>query len=92
MTAGPTESEIMAELVRLLADFGGREYSGPIEPETWFFADLGLASIDAVVLAETLEGHFGRPLPFGEMMADLGRRAQRDIQLGELSSFLARHA
>ena len=37
------------------ANFHGREYSGPIGPETRFFADLGLASIDAVVLGETLQ-------------------------------------
>ena len=46
----------------------------PIEPETRFFADLGLASIDAVVLGEAIQQHYGRPLPFGELMADLGRR------------------
>ena len=38
--------------------------STPIEPETRFFADLGLASIDAVVLGEAIQGHFGRPVPF----------------------------
>ena len=50
-----SESEILADLAGILADFEGREYSGPIEPETRFFADLGLASIDAVVLGETLQ-------------------------------------
>ncbi len=92
MTGGPLETEMMAELTRILADFQGREYSGPIGPETRFFADLGLASIDAVVLGETLEAHLGRPLPFGEMMADLGKRADRDMTIGELAWFLARHA
>ncbi len=92
MTDAPLESAIWAELTRILADFQGREYSGPIGRETRFFADLGLASIDAVVLGETLEAHFGRPLPFGEMMADLGKRVDRDMTLGELAAFLARHA
>jgi acyl carrier protein len=61
-----------------------------IGPETRFFADLGLASIDAVVLGETLEGLYGRPLPFGELMAELGRRTDRDLQIGELVAFLRR--
>jgi acyl carrier protein len=79
---------ILAEVAAILADFGGRGYSGPIGPETRFFADLGLASIDAVVLGETLSAHYGRPLPFGQLMADLGRRAERDMTVGEVVEFL----
>ena len=92
MSDDPTsEPAILATLGRMLADFQGREYSGPIERETLFFADLGLASIDAVVLGEELQIHYGQPIPFGEMMAELGQREDRDLQIGELSSFLARH-
>lgn len=91
MSTPATEPEILADLARVFADFQGREYSGPIEPSTRFFADLGLASIDAVVLGETLQERYRRPLPFGELMADLGRRDDRDMTLGELSGFLARH-
>ena len=90
-TSGPTVAAILADVSRLLADFGGREYSGPIGPETRFFADLGLASIDAVVLGELLERHYGRPLPFGEMMAEIGAKAERDMTIGELIAFLQRH-
>jgi acyl carrier protein len=85
-----TDSIILADLAQVFADFQGREYSGPITPSTRFFADLGLASIDAVVLGETLQERYGRPLPFGELMADLGRREDRDLTLGELAAFLAR--
>jgi acyl carrier protein len=85
-----TESIILADLARVFADFQGREYSGPITPSTRFFADLGLASIDAVVLGETLQERYDRTLPFGELMADLGRREDRDLTLGELAAFLAK--
>jgi acyl carrier protein len=81
-------SEILDDVAAILGDFGGRGYSGTIGPETRFFADLGLASIDAVVLGETLAAHYGRPLPFGELMADLGRRAERDMTVGEVVEFL----
>ncbi len=91
MTETPTEPEILAELARMLADFGGREYSGAIDRDTRFFADLGLASIDAVVLGEMLQERYARPLPFGDLMADLGRRPDRDLTIGELAAFLARH-
>jgi acyl carrier protein len=81
---------ILGEIAAILRDFHGREYSGPIDRETCFFADLGLASIDAVVLGEALEARFGRKLPFGELMAELGKRADRDLRLGELADFLQR--
>ena len=90
MTNAMSEPEILADVVRILANFEGREYSGTIDRKTRFFADLGLASIDAVVLGETLQEHYKRPLPFGELMADLGRREDRDLSIGELVSFLAR--
>lgn len=91
MTGYALEQRILGDLANVFADFQGREYSGPIAPETRFFADLGLASIDAVVLGETLQERYNRPLPFGELMADLGRREDRDMTLGELASFLSRH-
>jgi acyl carrier protein len=86
-----TRDQILADLKEILAGFNGRDYSGTIGPETRFFADLGLASIDAVVLGETLEAHYGTRLPFGELMADLGRRTERDMRLGEMAEFLHRH-
>jgi acyl carrier protein len=91
MTGAMSEPEILADVARILSDFQGREYSGPIGRETRFFADLGLASIDAVVLGEMLQDHYARPLPFGDLMADLGRREDRDLSIGELTAFLARY-
>jgi acyl carrier protein len=86
-----TFDDITADLAGILHNFHGREYSGVIDSRTRFFADLGLASIDAVVLGEMLEEHYSRKLPFHDFMADLGRRAVRDIELGELVGFLHRH-
>jgi acyl carrier protein len=81
---------IVAELATILGCFNGRDYSGTIGPDTRFFADLGLASIDAVVLGESLQAHYGRPIPFGELMADLGHRTERDMTVGEMADFLHR--
>lgn len=86
-----TVDELMGDLEDVLRNFHGREFSGPIGPDTWFFADLGLASIDAVVLGEALEERYGRKLPFGELMGELGGRADRDVQLGEFVDFLYRN-
>jgi acyl carrier protein len=86
-----TFDEILSDLTGILRNFHGREYSGRIAAQTRFFADLGLASIDAVVLGETLEERYARRLPFNDFMADLGRRSVRDVELGELASFLHKH-
>jgi acyl carrier protein len=86
-----SREQILNDLAGILRSFHGREYSGAIGPHTCFFGDLGLGSIDAVVLGETLEEHYGRQLPFGRFMADLGRRAVRDIELADLVAFLHQH-
>ena len=91
MTKEFTESEVLADVASLLADFQGREYLGEIDRETRFFADLGLASIDAVVLGETLQEHYARPLRFGDLMAEIGKREDRDMTIGELVDFLVRN-
>lgn len=91
MTTTPDRSTILADIATILADRMGLVGLGPLDEETRFFADLGLASIDTVVLGEALQAHYGRSLPFGELMADLGRRTDRDLALGELVSFLREH-
>jgi acyl carrier protein len=85
------EQQIQDDLVRVLGAMGSGDYSRPIGPETRLFADLGLASIDAVVLGESLQKFYGRSLPFGDLMAELGRRDDRDLKVGELVGFLRRH-
>lgn len=83
-------SAILADLTGILRDFQGREYSGPITRETLFFADLGFASIDAVVLGETLEKHYRRKFPFNQLFAELGQQQAEDLELGVLVDFLTR--
>jgi len=78
----------MTDLSAILRDFHGRQYRKPIEPGTKFVADLGMASIDMVVLGETLEEHYGRALPFGDFMAELGRRGAKDVEMNDLVHFL----
>lgn len=82
------ESKILDDLRRVFRDGLNVDPIEPIAPETKFFADLGLASIDAVVLGEELQNHYGRQLPFNEMLAELGAREERDMTIGELVEFL----
>ena len=84
-------SPTLTVVATILSDFHGRQYSDTIDRETRFFSDLGLASIDAIVLGETLEAHYQTKLPFGDLFAELGSRVDRDMTIGELVDFLDRH-
>ena len=83
-----SDFELLTELRGIFRDALGVDPLVPIDRETRFFADLGLASIDAVVLGEAIEQYFARPIRFAELMADLGRRDQRDMAIGELIDWL----
>lgn len=83
--------EVFREIAGVLRNFEGREYSGEIGEHTRFFDDLGCASIDAVVLGEQLEEHFGQKLPFNDLLMDLGNRGATDLEIGELARFVHGH-
>jgi acyl carrier protein len=87
-----TREEVMADvlyLFRQLAD--DWEYSGEITPKTFLFADIGLQSLDIVVLAISIQEHYGQVLPFTELFADMGQRGIRDISVGEWVDFVYEH-
>ena len=87
-----TASELYHDLARVMATaFPDRDLPDQIGPDTRVFADLGLASIDVVVLGERLEQHYGRRLPFGPFLASLRTRGADDLALGELVTFLQQH-
>jgi acyl carrier protein len=89
VTSVPSKTDILEDVVAILERGLGVQSSSAIHEETRFFADLGLASIDAVVLSERLQEHYGRPLPFNKLIAEMGRRTERDLSIGELVAFLA---
>lgn len=70
--------------------FPDRDFPPP-HADTRVFTELGLASIDVVVLAEQVEAHYGRPLPFGPFLARLRDAKADDFTLGELAAFLQPH-
>jgi acyl carrier protein len=87
----PTRADLLRDVAAILVDHLGVAPSTPIDERTRFFADLGLASIDAVVLSEAIRRHYRRALPFDELMAEIGRRTDRDMTIGELVAFLGEH-
>ena len=80
--------EMFSLVTSLVRNFEGREYSGEITTDTCFFADLGFASIDAVVLAELLETRLGRSISFATLVERLSRAGAQDITVGQLVDFL----
>jgi len=82
-----TQERILQDLRDLLRDFNGKEYSGDIGLKSLLFADLGLVSIDAVILAETLETFYRRQFPFNKFLAKLVGEGAGDIELGRLVAF-----
>lgn len=75
----------------MAAAFQDRDVSVEIGPATRVFGDLGLASIDLIVLGERLEQFYGRRLPFGPFLADLRNRGVDDLELGEVVALLLQH-
>jgi acyl carrier protein len=78
---------ILTTLQELCQDW---DYSRPVGPDSRLFTELGLESLDAVVLGTTIQEHFQKPLPFAELLAEIGRE-QRDLTIRELVEFVDQH-
>lgn len=87
-----TTEDILAALDEVVRQtFPDRDFPDAVDASTRAFGDLGLASIDLVVLAERLDSHFGKRLPFGAFLKGLRDRGADDLELGELVAFLQKH-
>jgi acyl carrier protein len=54
------------------------------------FTELGLESLDAVVLGTAIQEHYQVQMPFAELLADIGEK-QRDLSIAELADFVSQH-
>lgn len=91
MTAA--DDPVLAEMLAMLAELADDwEYDGELTPATRFLGDLGLESLDLVVLGTMVQQRYGR-LPFSDYYAELGRRPveERDVTVAELVEFICRH-
>jgi acyl carrier protein len=78
-------NDILATLERVGEDW---EYSDEITLDTFLLEDLGLESIDVVVLGEFLEEHYGQSFPFTEYFTELAQQEIRDIRVSDLVDFI----
>jgi acyl carrier protein len=87
-----TPQQIYRDLAEVMTRaFPDKDWSVEVGPRTRAFADLGLASIELVVLGERLEQFYGRRLPYGPFLATLRNRGADDLELGDLVAFLQQH-
>jgi acyl carrier protein len=84
---------VLQAILGLLADARGDwEYDGEIGPHTRFVEDLGLESLEIVVLATMVQQRFGR-LPFPQYFEEIGQRPieQRDLTVEDIALFVCEH-
>lgn len=80
---------IMDDVLEMLGQLSNDwEYSGTITAETLLFEDLGLESLDIVVLGTAIQEKYGMIMPFAEFLIEVGQREERDISVGELVEFV----
>jgi acyl carrier protein len=90
MTPDP---QVLQGILELLDEARGDwEYTGDIGPETSFVSDLGLESLEIVVLATMVQQRYGR-LPFPQFFDEIGQRPEdeRDLTVVELATFVCEH-
>jgi acyl carrier protein len=91
ITMTTTTTHLLTDVLELMNQLAGDwEYEGSIGLETLLFRDLGLESLDLVVLGTTIQERYGR-MPFAEFFAEIGQRPLQDVSVGELVMFIAQH-
>jgi acyl carrier protein len=88
-----SDAKVLADVLDLMTQLAGDwEYTGSITAETRLLSDIGLESLDLVVLGTSIQQRYGR-LPFTEFLAEIGQRpvADRDVSVGELVAFVSKN-
>jgi acyl carrier protein len=87
------DPQVTEGILELLSEAQGDwEYTGEIGPHTQFVADLGLESLEIVVLSTMVQQRYGR-LPFPQFFDEIGQRPvdQRDLSVADLAAFVCEH-
>jgi acyl carrier protein len=87
------DPQVLQAVLALLDEAQGDwEYDGEIGAQTRFVADLGLESLEIVVLSTMVQAQFGR-LPFPQFFEEIGQRPvdQRDLTVEDLALFVCEH-
>lgn len=88
--AGVEPESVLTDVMRVMRDLSEEwDYSGPITPDTRFFADMEVRSLDFVILSTALARLYGR-LPFDEFYTQLSERPpeDREVTVREYADFV----
>ncbi len=84
----PSRQEILDYLLQKMGELTQDwDYPDPVRPESLLFTELGFESLDAVVLCTAIQEHYQTPMPFAELLAEIGQQ-QRDLSIDELANFV----
>jgi acyl carrier protein len=84
-----SRQEILHYVLKSLSELSQDwDYSDPIGPDTLLFSEMGLDSLDLVVLGTGMQEHYNQQMPFAEFLAAIGERGQRDVSIAELVEFI----
>jgi phosphopantetheinyl transferase/acyl carrier protein len=87
----PSRQEILNYLLQKMGELTQDwDYPDPVRPESKLFTELGFESLDAVVLCTAIQEHYQTPMPFAELLAEIGQQ-QRDLSIDELTDFVNTH-
>jgi acyl carrier protein len=90
ITRDQVRDYVLQKLQELSQDWDNPASPADVSQASLLFSELGFESLDAVVLGVAIQEHFGCPLPFAELLAELGER-RRDLSIGELIDFVYLH-
>lgn len=88
ITKKSIEIHICSFLAQLASDW---EYDGTISSDSLMFSELGLQSLDAVILGNSLQEHYGKVIPYADLFANIGQREFKDVSVGEWIDFTYQH-
>jgi phosphopantetheinyl transferase/acyl carrier protein len=87
----PSRQEILDYLLQKMGELTEDwDYPDPVRAESLLFTELGFESLDAVVLCTAIQEHYQTPMPFAELLAEIGQH-QRDLSIDELTDFVDTH-
>jgi phosphopantetheinyl transferase/acyl carrier protein len=87
----PSRQDILDYLLHKMGELTQDwDYPDPVRPESKLFTELGFESLDAVVLCTAIQEHYQTPMPFAELLAEIGQQ-QRDLSIDELTDFVNAH-
>ena len=79
---------ILDLLVQLASDW---DYEEEISPASYLFGELGFQSLDAVILGNSIQEHYGCVIPYPDLFAEIGQRETNDITVHEWIEYTAKY-